>query len=200
MPRGAAETIAVRAATAGLLAALATATAMNEARAAEAERQLDEVVVRATRLRTAGLRKQMIQLEDQFFSKYNELNTQDDFDVHCFQEVRTGTKFGRRYCRAVCEDKAMEAEGQDSFRIRQNIQEQFTNGVADPMLPASPPAPAVLQIEARRPAFQANVRKVVAANKELLDILAERARLLKQYEALMKRVPRGRTPAGNRRS
>jgi hypothetical protein len=47
------------------------------------------------------LRQAVVEAEDRFHARYNELNDNDDFDVNCRQEARTGTKLERRICRAV---------------------------------------------------------------------------------------------------
>jgi hypothetical protein len=158
------------------------------ARAAQAELQLDEAIVRGKKIKAAELRKQMVELEDQFFARYNELNDQDEFDVHCHQEAKIGSRLLRRTCRGVYEDSARQEEGREAFLIRQEFQNQASVG-APPRLNASPPVPAAERIEAKRPAFQANMRRVVGKSRVLTRMLRERAELTAAYNALKKRNP-----------
>jgi hypothetical protein len=74
------------------------------AAAPESNSLLDEVVVRGKRVKLAEMRKELLQLEDRFYSRYNDLNTSNDFDIHCVNEARTGTRFIKRSCRAVYQE------------------------------------------------------------------------------------------------
>lgn len=67
------------------------------------------------------LRHQIVQLEDQFYDLYNELNTVDDFDIHCIEEARTGTRFIKRSCRAVYQEQALAEEAQGAFKVFQRM-------------------------------------------------------------------------------
>jgi hypothetical protein len=169
-------------------AGLAMHSGIPDARAAQTEQQLDEAIVRGKKIRAAELRRQMVELEDQFFAKYNELNDEDEFDVHCHREARIGSRLLRRTCRGVYEDNARQEEGREAFLIRQEFQNQASVG-APPRLAASPPVPAADRIEVKRPAFQANVRRVVGKSRVLSRMLRERAELTEEYNALRKRNP-----------
>jgi hypothetical protein len=157
--------------------------------AAEPERQLDEIVVSASTLKAADLRKRLVEKEDAFYAAYNDLNKNDDFDVNCREETKTGTRLSRRTCRAGFEDNAIAREAYSAFLIRQDMQNQLARGSSAPKLLASPPSPAASEIEAKRPEFQVNMRSVVRANPMLQRLLQERAVLMQQYLELKKRVP-----------
>lgn len=154
------------------------------------EAPLDEVVVEGTRGKLKQMIEQMVQLEDRFYERYNELNTNDDFDMYCAQEARIGTNVKRRYCHPVYETRAMETEGREYAQMM-----QFNTGPpAGPMLPpgavaaAGPPPPAIVTIEARREEYKDNLRKVASENPELVRLLRERYELAQRYEATRRKV------------
>ncbi len=161
-----------------------------------AEESLDEVVVSGAKL--SEMMREMVKVEDKFFKRYNELNTNDEFDTYCKMETRAGTAIRRRYCHSGYEAKALEIQGQDYALFLQN------NAAADwnpgqpmpppPTLMGAPPTPASVTIEARRKDYQQNVREVVARNPELLPLLQERNDLGQRYDAAMRRKARGSKP------
>jgi hypothetical protein len=153
----------------------------------------DEVVVQGSRT-LDEIRQKMVKLEDRFYDRYNELNTIRDFDIHCGQEARVGTLLKRRYCRAVYESKAFEAEGREVAQFLQNIPPPNTNPAAagiprdPPVVIGAPPPPAFAAIEARRPEFRKNMLDVTSKNPELIKLLQERAELAKQYDAARRKL------------
>lgn len=149
---------------------------------------LDEVLVQGLRAQLRELRREAVELEERFYARYNELNTVRDFDVHCHADARTGTLLKGRICRAVYESKAFAEEGREAFQYRQFILEQVKAGRPDPMPPGPPPPPAVMSIEVRRPAFQQNMREVVARDEELIRLLHDRTEAVKQYDALRRQL------------
>ena len=44
------------------------------------------------------LREETIAAEEAVFSIYNDINSNDDFDIHCYEEARTGTRIKSRTC------------------------------------------------------------------------------------------------------
>jgi len=44
------------------------------------------------------LREEVIHAEEAVFDSFNALNSDDAFDIHCFEEARTGTRIKRRFC------------------------------------------------------------------------------------------------------
>ena len=145
------------------------------------EETLDEVVVEATRARLSQMRQEMVQLEDRFFERFNELNTIDDFDTYCDQEARIGTQMKRRYCRAVYETKALRTEGQEYIKHLPSFVDPT------PTLSA-PPVPAIVVIEARRKDYQKNMLEVTSRNPELIQLARERYELGLRYEATRRKV------------
>jgi hypothetical protein len=144
--------------------------------------ELDEVTVNGERVKIEAMRKQIVELEDNFYDRYNELNTNDDFDIHCIEEARTGTRFIKRSCRAVYQEQALAEEGQAAFKILQRSREKGP-AVSD----SGPPVPASVTIERRLPEYKRNIQEVARQNPELSKLLVERARLIEKYDAALKK-------------
>lgn len=141
---------------------------------------LDEVVVQGSRALLDNMREELRQLEERFYLRYNELNTIEEFDVHCRFEARTGTRLPRHSCTAVFEDDAKREEGVDALGVIQYMRGYGTTG----LLKSSPPPPPTIKIEARRSAFQKNMKAVVGSDRELIVLLQKRAELIRRYEAV----------------
>jgi hypothetical protein len=146
-----------------------------------AEVILDEAVVEATRAKLTEMRQEMIRLEDRFYERYNELNGNDDFDIHCALETRPGTRLKGRHCRPVFEAGAVETEARDYL--------QQLPSVNDPTpKPEAPPVPAIMAIEARRPDFRKNMVELTRKDRELFRLLRERDKVARKYEATRRKV------------
>lgn len=146
--------------------------------AADTAAQLEEVLVTTATLKDLQVR--IDRLEDAFYERFNALNTVRDFDTHCHQEARIGTRIERRYCRAVYVDKALEKEAQDYTIFLQRSSSKTVNG--------GPPPSAMVDIEPRREAYRQNLRDVVGRHPELLELLAERSKLGERYETLHRKT------------
>lgn len=59
----------------------------------------DEEVVVKGRMSRAALRVQIELAEEAFFERFNEINSHDDFDIHCKREVQLGSRIPKRVCR-----------------------------------------------------------------------------------------------------
>jgi len=172
-----------------LLAAMIALPTLAAAPSAQ-KADLDEVTVSGERVKIEALRKQIVQLEDKFYDRYNELNTVEDFDIHCIEEARTGTRFIKRSCRAVYQEQAFADEGQAAFKILQRFREKGPQ-IAD----SGPPVPATVVIERRLPEYKKNLEEVVRSNPELSGLLAERGKLIEGYDAALKKNWGGVPPA-----
>ncbi|GJM12376.1 MAG: hypothetical protein DHS20C12_07790 [Pseudohongiella sp.] len=62
------------------------------------QRRLPYEVVVTPNVTMGSLKKLLVQIEDDFFSKFNELNIDDAYDVHCYEYVPTGSHIRRRVC------------------------------------------------------------------------------------------------------
>ena len=59
---------------------------------------LGEVMVEGHRKQQQQMRLELQRIETRFYARYNELNTDDEFDIHCADEALTGTAFRNRSC------------------------------------------------------------------------------------------------------
>jgi hypothetical protein len=164
-----------------LLSALLSTSAPSCLGAAPADEpaNLDEVTVNGERVKLDALREQIVQLEDQFYDRYNELNPIADFDVHCIEEARTGTRLIKRSCRAVYQEKALAEEGQAAFKVIQQMRNTQRSE-------SGPPVSATLVIQERLPEFQKNLEEVTRKHPELAGLLEKRGKLIEKYEAAQK--------------
>lgn len=171
-----------------LPAALMTALLCHAAAPATQKDELDEVTVSGERVKIEAMRREIVQLEDRFYDRYNELNTVDDFDIHCIEEARTGTRFIKRSCRAVYQEQALADEGQAAFKILQRFR-----GPGPAVADSGPPVPATVTIERRLPEYKKNLEEVARRDPELTRLLEERARVIERYNAAL-RSPPAQTP------
>ncbi|HYP79338.1 MAG TPA: hypothetical protein VEQ17_03560 [Steroidobacteraceae bacterium] len=129
--------------------------------------ELDEVQVISKRL--SEMRQDIVKVEDRFFALYNELNTDDDYDVHCESDVPTGTLLAYRTCRTVFYTKAQAAEA----RYFLNNEEY------------APPADLVA-LE-RAPEYRDRALAVINSHPELRQLISERDELERQYNQARKK-------------
>lgn len=122
---------------------------------------LDEVTVPGTPL--YKMRMQMVELEKRFYSRYNELNKDNDFDVDCRAQTPLGTHIQQRVCKVAYYEKA-ETE---------YAQAMMGGWVA--------PEPVLVEME-RRGEYRQNVLKVINGDQTLLRMARERDELTKRYE------------------
>lgn len=189
-------------ATAPLFLLLAPLTQIAVAASADQPEPLDTEVVKGTRAQLDKMQQEMVKSEDAFFKRYNVLNTNDDFDMTCYREARTGTKVRQRYCVPAYMKKALQAQSQSqAINLQQNFDSSQRGTTFDAggssqmpmpgaMLSAGAPplttqasVSAQALIEARRKDFQQNMRDVVSRNPELIEMLRQRDELGKRYEA-----------------
>ena len=163
------------------------AVAPTPADAGESAEGLDEVVVEGSRNELNRLRAKVVELEDGFYERFNELNTIDDFDTHCHSEARIGTKLKRRYCRAVFQDKAYRSEGQGYTEYLQRT--IATDSPPQPTgLILGPPPPAYVAIQERMDDYRENMRQVVRRHPELLELVRKRYEAERNYDAARRRI------------
>lgn len=141
---------------------------------AEANRaELDEVAVVGKSLRR--LRREAVAAEERFYKRFNELNTQDEFDIHCEKEKLTGTLVPQRQCRIrfLAEEGAIDAQ---AF-YRGLTGAAAARGVHTPLATLWP------AWQQRREEYQRTVRDLVEQDAGLRALAAEWGQLLLQVEA-----------------
>jgi len=139
--------------------------------AAMTTRPLEEVEIIGKKL--YQLQREVIEAEERYYALYNELNTNDDFDVHCEMHAPLGTKIKNRICTAVYIAKAQEAEAK-----------AFLDGET-----VAPTAQVALM---RQNDYRKSVIAVLKANPRLYQLLRERNELEQKYERVRKERMKGR--------
>ena len=135
---------------------------------------LDELQVVGKKL--YRIRMGAIDVEDRFYALYNDLNRDDDFDIHCKVEAPTGTLLKVRICRLALYEKALEEEAR-----------AYLSGV-------DAPPPAQLVALSRLNEYRDNALSLINANPQLRDLIREREAFEKKYWAARKWAARQPDP------
>ncbi len=99
----------------------------------------------------SSLRREVFEAEEDFYSIFNNLNDDKDFDVRCRYEKATGTNIKNHVCRARFVSKAFERHA----RRNRNDMSRAANQSADPIF------------EAKTLEYQKRMEELMAANPEL---------------------------------
>jgi hypothetical protein len=160
--------------TAGLAVfALMSAGTVQAAANGAATETTDIPEVQVVGKRLYQMRQDIIKAEDKFFAKFNELNKDDDFDVHCAMTAETGTRLKKRVCKLQFYENAQAEEAQAMLR-----------GDYAP--------PADLVALERSDEYKQKALAVINANPELRRLIREREALEKKYAATRKERFKGR--------
>lgn len=124
------------------------------------EEAIEEITVIGQKL-ISSLRVQIIKAEDHAFEIFNTLNDDDEYDVHCRMEARTGTLLKKRMCLPNFYHKATADEA---------IVHLGYIGVLN-YTPAVPSARNVFAV--KYPIFKSKVKKLALEHPELLDAVQE---------------------------
>ena len=160
--------------------AIAQQSKATEAASSESEDVTEEIVVIGQS--PARLRVQIELAEEAVYDRFNAINSDDEFDIHCRREVLTGTRIPQRVCQANFWRNAQSDAAAETVRALQGF--SSTNA-------------AVFQGEAfYKTRLLEDEMRTLAANDE--ELLAAIARLAGLTESL--RASRGRNRRDNRTS
>ncbi len=135
-------------------------------RVASNDGAIEDIVVVGQKSK-AALRRDLYQSEEDFYSLYNKLNDDKEYDVRCFYEKPTGTNIKNHVCRARFVTKAFERHAR---RNRNNLS-SVANQSADPI------------IAEKTAKYQVKLETLVAANPELQTALVRYTTLRAQFMA-----------------
>jgi hypothetical protein len=135
---------------------------------------MEEVEIRGTRARLRELREEIVRLEDRFYQRFNDLNTDDQYDVHCNMEQPTGTLLRYRVCKPEFVETATSEEAK-----------AFLGGYSV--------APANMIIMAKYPDFEKAALSVINKDRDLRRLIRERDAVEARYENL-RRIEFGEEP------
>ena len=130
----------------------------------------DEIIVKGEKSLSA-LRREVWDLEEDFYSRYNELNDDRDYDVKCFFETPTGTRVKNHVCRARFVTNAYSAgAGKKRFGSAMDARNDENSEVA-----------------VKTEIFQQKLEALIASDPELQAALAKynnaRAQFMEQLHA-----------------
>jgi hypothetical protein len=151
------------------------------------DEELEEVTVRG--MPVHRMRTELAALESRFYERYNQLNKDKDFDMHCYTEAPLGTRLKSRVCRVAYVEKAqaewawMYLTGATTAALNNN----GPNGAfGNSMSGSEAPDPGSVEL-ARQNEFRASALKVINDDQQLLRLVRERVALEKRYIAELKR-------------
>jgi hypothetical protein len=124
--------------------------------AASKTEAIDNIVVVGEKS-LAELRREVVRAEEDFYSVFNKLNDEKDYNVRCFYESPTGTHLKNHVCRARFVTKAYSQHASRSGNKISRMANQGGN-------------PAFIEKTAK---YEQKMQTLIAANPELLAALIE---------------------------
>jgi len=111
----------------GALVVLGAAAAAQATAPATEPRADEEILVLGERLEELRIRIRLA--EDDVYARFNEINSDDDFDIQCTAEQRTGTRLGRQVCAARFEGRISSRAGKDYLSALRTVCNQDPGGL-----------------------------------------------------------------------
>jgi hypothetical protein len=146
-------------------------------------RELEEVVVTGDRKLSAA-RKAIVEAEDRFYSRWNEINGDHAFDILCYSDAPTGTRIISRVCVPVFVMNIQAAAAQETMMAMQGG--MSLEGGTVVLSDATP------RLMLERDALKKRMLEMANSDPELKRALIERARLDQYYPKLRKEKFKGR--------
>lgn len=134
----------------------------------------EEIVVIGDRSLTE-LREELRAAEDKVHELFNALNDDDQFDIHCHIETRTGTNISRRVCKPNYVDTATRNSGQAYLNF---LRGEF-GGAA---------APSVAVIRYKNGILQEKMTALVDENAELRGAVFRYSQLSNAFDSARQRI------------
>lgn len=144
----------------------------------------EEVLVQGARLRE--LQEAIVEAEDRFYARYNDLNKVDKYDVECVNDAHTGTRLKHRRCFTKLQLEARSLNGIETLQMRQE-QEGATPHPGRP--PNTNPEGIWLS---HYDEYRDNMLYLLKMNPELRRMAAEGEAAQKRYDKEYKRRMKGR--------
>jgi hypothetical protein len=134
---------------------------------------LAEVEINAQREKLSAMRAEIVKLEDRFYTEYNKLNSDHQYDMVCTVEAPTGTILQSRKCQPAFVNTATRDEALG-----------FLGGYSVP--------PASVVVNGKWPDYEKNMLGVINKHAELRKLIRERDALEKRYQAVRKQKLKGK--------
>jgi len=123
--------------------------------------EIEEIVVYGDK--SLGLlRSDIYRAEEKAFSLFNSLNSDDDYDIHCYKEAQTGSHIKRRICKANFVRK-LEAEA--TSRWLRNLQSGGRAG--------QPYGEAMVRTQQKAEILRKEMEVLILENADLLKAVVE---------------------------
>ncbi len=135
----------------------------------QAPEPVEEITVHADDTITA-LRHRLRAVDEQFFARYNELNSNDDFDMICKRETRIGSQIPRRVCLSRLH-RAMISESST------DVAEDMADGTDNAIVDESPSWNRKHYREVR-----ADIGRVLKEDEQLRGIVRDRRNILAEID------------------
>ena len=113
------------------------------------------------------LRREVYQAEEDFYSIYNKLNDNRDYDVRCYYEKPTGSNIKNHVCRARFVTNAYERHARRNRNNMSRVANQSTDA----------------KLEEQTARYQENLETLIAQNPELEQALIRYNTLRAQFVA-----------------
>lgn len=139
-----------------ILALFIAALALPMSAIGQDDEAVDEIAVVGQKSLTT-LRKEVYKAEEEFYSVYNKLNDEKDYQVRCFYEKPTGTRIKNHVCRAKFVTKAYSSHAARNGNDLSRVANQSSN-------------PVFAEKSAK---YQAHMESLIAENPELQVALGE---------------------------
>jgi hypothetical protein len=117
------------------------------------------------------VRRALLAAEDRFYARYNELNTDDEFDVSCRVEAPLGQRLKERHC----EPRFVQEAARDNTAVVLNASRGSAGNNFARATRADP----------KMDEFRRRMQQFVGEDPSLQSALVERVRLEQEYRALL---------------
>lgn len=156
----------------------------------------EEIVVRGKRL--VAFRLEVELARERAYDLFNEINSNDDFDIQCTAEQRTGTRLGRQVCAARFEGRISSRAGKDYLSALRAVCNQDPGGLTQDCMFSGASSYGIAAAQAteseapiKRDLLHAEIHRLARENLEFGQAILDFYDTSLKYQEERKR-PRGR--------
>jgi hypothetical protein len=140
---------------------------------------IESVIISGHLNKLREVQKAIVDAEDRFYARYNQLNKNHDFDIECSVEAPTGTRLEVRECLPKFA----------AALTKQDVRGLLSSGTSVDGGVFKPSAGGL--ISNRMPELKSRMAQVVRSDPELQRLLRERALLAQHYKELSEKKFKG---------
>ena len=123
--------------------------------------EIEEIVVYGDKSLSL-LRRDLYRAEEKAFGLFNSLNSDDDYDIHCYKEVRIGSHIKRRICKP---NFVMKLEAEATSRWLRGLQSGGRSG--------QPHSEAMVRTQRKEEILHEEMESLILKNPDLLKAVIE---------------------------